>query len=33
LRAYERLMRMGTIPVGYIRKYFLAQASDCAGCV
>lgn len=30
---HERLMRMGTIPVGYIREYFLAQASDCAGCV
>lgn len=30
---HERLMRMGTIPVGYIREYFLAQASDCAGCM
>lgn len=30
---HERLMRQGTIPVGYIREYFLAQASDCAGCV
>jgi uncharacterized protein (DUF885 family) len=30
---HERLMRMGTIPVGYIREYFLAQASHCAGCV
>lgn len=24
---HERLMRMGTIPVGYIRDYFLSQAS------
>ena len=24
---HERLMRMGTIPVGYIREYFLSQAS------
>ncbi|WP_420128702.1 DUF885 family protein [Longimicrobium sp.] len=30
---HERLMRMGTIAVGYIREYFLAQASNCAGCV
>ncbi|HVH13802.1 MAG TPA: DUF885 family protein, partial [Longimicrobium sp.] len=24
---HERLMRMGTIPVGYIRTYFLSQAN------
>jgi uncharacterized protein (DUF885 family) len=23
---HERLMRMGTIPAGYIREYFLSQA-------